>query len=169
MSARLSLTAEHLRAWLHYDPVLGFFMWLAAPQTGGKVKPGDVAGRIDSKGYVRIGLARHQYRAHRLAWLYMTGTWPAEEIDHVDRCRSNNHWLNLRLATTGQNKQNISLRNDNVSGVTGVYWSATRRCWVAQITQAGRRRTLGSYATAQEATQRRRDEEQAIFTHATRH
>jgi hypothetical protein len=38
------------------------------------------------------------YRADHLAWLYMTGTWPPGEIEHIDGDNSNDRWANLRLA-----------------------------------------------------------------------
>lgn len=169
MADRNSLTATQLRALLYYDPDLGFFMWLVAPQISGKIKPGDIAGRVDSKGYVRIGVLGHQYRAHRLAWLYMTGDWPFCEIDHEDRQRTHNRWKNLRLATTGQNRQNMSPRSDNRSGATGVFWSSKRHQWVAQITNDKKRKTIGSFDDLESAIQARRKTERLIFSHAPKY
>src|SRR5665213_554054 len=118
------LTLDRLKLMLYYDPELGWFMWLVAPQIAGRVRPGYIAGCLDSKGYVRVSILGRQYRAHRLAWFYMTGMWPVDEIDHEDRVRVNNQWLNLREATTGQNHQNLTPRSDNHSGMTGVSWAA---------------------------------------------
>lgn len=166
MADRNSLTAVALREALYYDPVTGVFTWLVQPQIAGKVRVGDVAGRIDSKGYLRIGLGGNQYRAHRLAWLYMTGTWPAVEVDHEDRCPLHNWWSNLRLATSGQNKQNVGVRRDNTSGCRGVSWATRHKVWLVQITCNGIRKHVGHFPTLAEAISARERVEKELFTHA---
>ncbi len=166
MAAGDSLTAQRLRELLHYNAETGVLKWKVRPQITSKVEVGDTAGRLDSKGYLRIGIGRRQYRAHRLIWLYVTGEWPPHEIDHKDRNRTNNAWLNLRPATSGQNKQNATLRKDNVSGVRGVYFEARRQVWCAQITVNGTRRGLGAFPTRELAQGARLNAEATHFTHS---
>src|ERR1022692_2944961 len=75
-------TLEHLRTVLEYDPETGRFKWLVSRQSRHGISPGDIAGsfKCDSKngrhdgGYIQIVVDQHQYRAHRLAWWFMTGT-----------------------------------------------------------------------------------------------
>jgi hypothetical protein len=72
------LTVTRLREVLHYDPITGIFTWLVSLSN----HVGKVAGSLDGTGRVRIRVDGREYGAHRLAWLYMTGNWPVNEIDH---------------------------------------------------------------------------------------
>lgn len=40
--------------------------------------------------------------------------------DHIDKCRFNNRFENLRIVTPRQNSRNQTKRSDNTSGMTGV-------------------------------------------------
>ena len=46
------------------------------------------------------------YRAHRVIWLWMTGKWPENDIDHEDRDATNNRWNNLGDKTKADNNRN---------------------------------------------------------------
>lgn len=80
MANREHITAEELRQILHYDPETGIFTW-AKPRP--KIRVGNQAGYIDKKGYRYTEIDGKGYFIHRLAWLYMTGTWPGGQIDHM--------------------------------------------------------------------------------------
>ena len=71
-----------------------------------KVRAGDVAGTLAVDRYRKITIKRKKYRAHQLAWLYMTGEWCPLLIDHRDGDPSNNRWGNLRRATVSQSNAN---------------------------------------------------------------
>lgn len=101
---RCNLSAEYVRSLLVYEHDTGIFRWLVARSSGTPV--GSIAGTPHSAGYVEIGIDGQQYLAHRLAFLYMTGEWPKEKLDHKDRVRNNNVWTNLRPATGTQNNIN---------------------------------------------------------------
>jgi hypothetical protein len=100
-----NLTADFLRHLLHYDPLTGVWTWMN-PLPRSRVKPGDVAGRITSHGRRQIRIASGFYYSGRLAWLYMTGEWPKDQIDHVNRIKDDDRWENLREATQSQNSFN---------------------------------------------------------------
>jgi len=138
------LTAERLRELFAYDPATGQFTRLVK---GGKRK----VGSVHSAGYVQMRVNREDHLAHRLAWLYMTGEWPADEIDHKNRVRSDNRWLNLRCADRSANSQNTAIRTDNAAGIRGVYWCEQRQKWCADIQAAGRRHRLGRFDTQEAA------------------
>lgn len=142
------LSAARLRELLHYNPETGVFTWRVA----GKGIPfiGAIAGGINRRGYWRIGVDLHRYMANVLAWLYMTGEWPTDDVDHKNGVRHDNRWDNLRPATRAVNNQNQRrARVDNKAGSLGV--SPNRKKWAASITLDGSKTHLGSYATREEA------------------
>lgn len=125
------LTAERLRELLHYDPLTGVFTWKV---TRSNNAPAGTVCDYKSHGYVSVRIDYMLYGAHRLAWLYMTGEWPANEVDHKDNCILNNKWENLRQATKLQNRRNMGFRKkQNTSGYKGVSWCSRLDMWVAQI------------------------------------
>ena len=139
-------TQERLKKLLHYDPETGVFTW-KVKRPGRSV--GDVAGSVGTKGHRRIYLDNVQYKAHHLAWLYMTGEWPEDQVDHKDVDPDNNRWENLRAAT---NQQNCCNRvHPNPSGLKGVSWKRRNRKWVAQIGVDGKRIHLGLFDSAEAA------------------
>ena len=142
----MQITADYLRSILSYDVETGRFVWLKGPRRGRD------AGSVGGVGYCRIGINGKVYFAHRLAWLYVTGSWPGEMVDHKNTIRSDNRWENLRAATRGQNQANSGPYSNNKSGIKGVYPShRPGKPWVASITKNGRCRRIGRYATKEEA------------------
>lgn len=131
-----TLTAERLREVLSYEPATGIFTWQKQLAPRGKV--GTVAGCVVKKGknnsprlVIRIDGVLHL--AHRLAWLYMTGEWPSDLLDHANCNPLDNRWGNLREADASQNAWNSSLRSNNTSGHKGVSWDSDRRKWQAHL------------------------------------
>jgi hypothetical protein len=115
------------------------------------VKVGTTAGYVDRAGYCRVGVDGYNFLAHRLAFFYIEGVWPANEIDHVDRCRTNNKWINLREATRSENMFNVGKRKNNTSGVKGVYWNKEKNKFQAQATVGGRQVYIGRYDSLDDA------------------
>lgn len=151
------LTQDRLRELLTYHPATGEFRW-NVNRTGG-AKAGDVAGAFDNEGYRLISVDGRHYKAHRLAWLYMTGQWPPNNIDHIDRNPSNNRFDNLRLATTAQNGMNRKRDKRNGTGVTGVSWCKTSKKWRADIGENGKLIRLGRFDTLLDAVAARKTAE----------
>ncbi|WP_105132627.1 HNH endonuclease [Burkholderia sp. BE12] len=145
---RTGLTAERLRELLHYDLSTGIFRWRKAARRG--IAPGTVAGSL-TNGYIEIGVDGESYRAHRLAWLYVHGVWPVDQLDHRDLMRSNNGINNLRTADNVQNNCNQKLRQTNTSGFKGVSYCKQTGRWVARIRYQGRKRHLGRFDAPAEA------------------
>lgn len=146
----MMFTQALLHEIFHYDPETGVFRWKKKPICGG-TKVGDVAGYITHRGYVEIKCQGTTIGAHRVAWLYVTGALPPEELDHVNGLRNDNRWDNLRLATPLQNSHNRKRRRDNTSGRKGVHWDAKNSKWRARITIDGKERSLGSFLDIEEA------------------
>jgi hypothetical protein len=147
------LTHKRLLELLHYDPVSGVFTYRIDRPAGRNTRlAGEVAGNVNKvSGYVCIGLDGEQFYGHRLAWFYMTGAWPEDEVDHRDLVRSNNAWINLRPATKGQQRFNQAARVDNRSGFKGVSPTPEGR-FKAKIKVAGRNINLGHFDTAELAS-----------------
>ena len=114
------------------------------------------------KGYTSIMISGKNYRAHRLAWLYVYGYLPEHEIDHIDRDKSNNKIDNLRHVSCSCNKRNVGLRQDNTSGIKGVYWDKQSDKWRAQITANNKQHHLGLFTDFTEAVCTRLAAEQCL-------
>lgn len=142
------VSRERLVSLLSYDANTGSFVWLANRRC---IRAGTVAGTVSSRGYLTIKIDGLLYPAHRLAWFYVNGVMPDKELDHINRRRLDNRIGNLRLATSGQNKLNTEIRTDNLTGVRGVSYCATRKKFVAQIAHQGKKKNLGRYASLSEA------------------
>jgi hypothetical protein len=143
------MTSERLRELLHYDPATGVFTRLV--KTNRNVRVGDVAGWVNRRGYRYISVDGRLYFAHRLAWLYVTGEWPADQIDHINGIPGDNRWANLRLATGSQNQANARKRADNTSGYKGICWHGPKRKWQARIWVNSRNKSLGYFDSPADA------------------
>lgn len=144
------MNAARLRERLIYDPVTGVFTWRIKP--AGNVSAGAQAGHVNADWYREIRVDGRLYLAHRLAWLYVHGQWPIEELDHRNGIRDDNRIANLREATHKQNGENAARRHDNSSGFIGVSWTDKgRKHWVARIAHNKRRREIGRFSTPEEA------------------
>lgn len=143
------LTFERLQELLSYEPETGIFRWRKRPATW--MKDGCVAGTNRPDGYREVRIQGRGYLSHRLAWLYMTGEWPAHEIDHINADKIDNRFANLREANRAENTRNVGLRKDNKSGVKGVEWRPYIGKYVAQIRVDGKRIYLGCFSTLEEA------------------
>lgn len=105
------------------------------------------AGSIRKHGYRNIVIDNKEYRAHRIVWLLMTGDWPKQDIDHINRKRADNRPVNLRDVSRSEN-----LRNTNghtaTSGVKGVYLAEAGNWYVRKFGKY-----VGTYDTINEAAQ----------------
>jgi hypothetical protein len=141
------ITQQQLKKLLKYDPKTGIFIWLVDKQRGMK---GRRAGYKINRGYIMIGVNRKPYLAHRLAWLYIYGKWPKDQIDHINRDRLDNRITNLREATQAQNAWNAKMRVDNLVGVKGIKKTLSGR-YEARLQSGGKYRHLGTFKTKREA------------------
>lgn len=154
MASNEPITSDYVRSILDYDPETGGFRWReredVSAQWNGK-HAGTRAGCVHNNGYIQISLNDRLYNAHRLAWLITTDSWPRQQIDHIDRDRSNNRIANLRQATRSENQHNRGAASNNTSGKKGVVYDARRNHWVARIAVSGRQVHLGLFANLDDA------------------
>lgn len=147
----MEITQKELMSLFDYDPHTGIFKWrLRAARC---VRVGDTAGSKMWNGYLRLRVKGRFCMAHRIAWMYVYGRNPSDQIDHIDGDRSNNRISNLREASVSENQQNLRRANcDSVSGYLGVRPSKSmRNPWVAQIKINGKQKHIGSFKTPEDA------------------
>lgn len=142
------LTQDGLRNILEYSAETGIFTWRVSR---GRVCAGYVAGHQRRDGYVRVKIDDRFYLAHRLAFLFMTGSFPVGEVDHFNGNKSDNRWQNLRDVSHAENGRNRSVPVNNKSGSQGVRWNRHAKRWHAQIYASGKNRYLGYYDTQEAA------------------
>lgn len=127
----LELTQKKLKEYLRYEPDTGDWYWLKSINS--RVNEGDAAGTISVHGYRIITFGGIKYRASRLAFLYMTGTWPENEVDHENRCKLDDRWDNLRDVYRSENQLNRDMQINNTSGGRGVHWDTRSGRWAVQV------------------------------------
>jgi hypothetical protein len=154
------LTQQLLKDLLHYDPDTGVFTNLV--NRGKRALIGDQAGYLHPTGYVKIVINRKLYRAHRLAWLYMYGVWPKDQLDHINRIRDDNRINNLREASNSENLQNMSLTSRNTSGYKGVSWNKRECKWYARIYLNYKEIYLGYFTNLDDAVAARKQAEEQL-------
>jgi HNH endonuclease len=143
------ISFDRLREYLNYDPLSGTFTHLTDHPLW-HFRQGDMAGGTDSSGYVIVGVDGRRYKAHRLAWLFMTGEWPQDCIDHRNGIRDDNRFENLRDVSSRENNTNKAAhRSGKLPGVT--FQPRREKPWRSRITLDGKQRYLGNFRTAEEA------------------
>lgn len=160
-----NLTYDLIREYFHYDPDSGDF--ISARKNCKRILLGDSVGTISKKGYRVIQFRGKLYQAHRMAYLYMTGSWPENVIDHINGNRSDNRWSNLRNATHGQNKTYSKRNKNNKSGKCGVskrVYPSGKIVWGVRINIDGKETHLGFFSSFEEAKNVRIKAEQTHYT-----
>jgi hypothetical protein len=157
------ITQDRLKELLNYDPDNGIFTWKIKTN---KVNIGDIAGNVSValKGYVKIGIDKKQYWAHRLAFLYITGSLPKEHVDHIDGNPNNNKWDNLRSCSRNENYQNRSRKKNSTSKYLGVSWGKKSNKWQSRIQVNGKVNYLGCFDTEESAYAAYCDEKKVLHT-----
>lgn len=150
----MKITQEELKELLSYDPELGLFIW----NINGSIA-GSIYVNLNKKRYIIIKIYGHRYGSHRLAWLYMTGYFPKNEIDHINGNGCDNRFENLREATRSENSRNTRLRVNNNSGVCGVFFCNTRKNWRCSIKENSKQITIGRYLSLFDAVCARKNAE----------
>lgn len=155
------LTQDTLKQKLSYNQTTGEFTWNSGSFKG-KVA-GCICGSLPNQGYWEITLDNKRYRAHRLAWLYMYGTFPDKVIDHIDHNRTNNAITNLREADIHINSKNKTRYITNRTGYPGV--SEHGKNWKARIGVNGTKVLLGVFPTFEEAVAAKKAGEKLLSYH----
>ncbi len=143
------LTQQKLKEILSYDPETGIFIWKVS--LASNIKPGRVAGYKTRQGYIAIKISRKKYFAHRLAWLYAHGSFPENQIDHINHVKADNSLKNLRACSRSENFANRKKQQNNTSGYKGVAWDKEKRKWRARIGHGRKLFYIGRYKDIKDA------------------
>jgi len=157
------LTQEYLREILDYNPDTGIFTWKVRKSMN--VYPGDVTGASDQDGYLLTKIDGKTYKLHRVAWLYMTGSWPKGEIDHDNHLPDDNRWNNLFDVTMPENMLNRTLDKRSRSGVSGVIPYKNTGRWKVYINKDKKEHFLGYFTDFFEAVCSRKSAERRLGFH----
>lgn len=154
VAADAALTQDNLKAILRYVPETGQFYWVEWRPGVRRGKPAGCVWKAPRADYriIVIRIDGRLYKAHRLAWLYMTGAWPVGEMDHRNNDPLDNRWTNLREATRTENNRNMRMRSRNSTGEKGVSLSRGGR-YVASITVMRKTIYLGTFDILEEAAE----------------
>lgn len=157
MKSQNMLSQEDLKQRVHYDPETGIFTWKKSECR--RIHVGQPSGHLTKMGYIHIRVSNGRYFAHRLAFLYMEGYLPENQVDHINRIRNDNRWCNLREVSCSCNRRNSVVKGTNKSGITGVFWSARHKKWVVSIKIKSNSIHLGHFAEKIDAAKARWDAE----------
>jgi hypothetical protein len=145
------LTQERLKELLHYDPDTGNFTWLVTNSP--RALKGSKAGYIDSNGYNSIRINTRLYNAARLAWLYVEGYFPENDVGYINRVKHDCRWANLRHSMRYCTSRNNKMNKNNTSGITGV--TSKNGKWWVQMTIKSKRHNLGLFTDLIDAAKER--------------
>ena len=102
----------------------------------------------NNRGYIQIEIDRKLIKVHRLIMEAFEG--PSEqEVDHIDRNKTNNNFHNLRYCTRSEN----NLNRDYCYNAKGCYWYKPTKKWKAQIRIDGKAKHLGYFEKEEDAHQ----------------
>ena len=120
----------------------------------GKGKGMFMKHRVDRYGYLQVCLWKDRkvkcMRVHRLIALhYIPNPENKPEVDHFDNNRQNNNISNLRWVSRSENNRNR--KTYGAIPFKGVYKKGNR--FVAMISINGKKKHIGYYDTAEEASE----------------
>jgi len=141
------ITEEELKYKLQYNKFTGLFYWKIKTT---KTIPGQLASWINGNR-IKITINGTNFFAHRLAWLYEYGYCSEYFIDHKNKIPYNNWISNLREISHACNIRNCNVGKNNKSGITGISWYESRKCWTVNIYVNGKNKWLGNFKQLKDA------------------
>ena len=142
-----------LKQFISYDPISGVFTRHTLCNADRNSNLGPLVN-TDSGGYVIFSVLGESYLAHRLAFAFM-GLEIPEMVDHINRVRDDNRWVNLRPCSKSINAQNRSKHINNKSGCEGVIFDKIRGRFRTYIRFNGKNYTAGRFTSFEDAVKAR--------------
>lgn len=154
-------THSDLLKVINYDSETGVFTW-SKKRKG--VVTGKQLGSCNGHGYLRITVFSKSYYAHRLAWFYVHGYFPKNQIDHINGIKSDNRICNLREATNIQNAQNkLNPKTNSKTQILGVSWHKKAKKWQAHICIYKQKKYLGLFDNIHDAEKAYKAEKERVI------
>lgn len=150
-----NITQDRVRELFKYT-IDGKLIWKIT--TTNSVKKGSEAGCANHRGYCRLSIDGTQYLTHRIIFLWHHGYMPENDIDHINRIKSDNRIENLREITRSCNMRNTGNPSDNTSGVKGITRDVTTGRYRVRVL----RHELGIFENYDEAVLHRLAAEQCL-------
>lgn len=132
------------------------------------ITSGKIVKQTVNRGYYCVHLSNtiKEYfcTVHRLVALtFIQNPFDKQCVDHIDRDKLNNDVSNLRFATTKENNQNRSKRNDNTSGISGVSFHKKAKKWEVRIKVNNKNKYGGYFEDKNDAIIKRKEMEEQYF------
>lgn len=137
--------------------------WAYKPRKGVVLRDGVPVGTRNCAGYLVVRYEGRLVYVHRLAYFLKVGVWPVR-IDHKNRQRADNRWNNLRVVTSEQNAQNMSLRP-----LCGAHFHKPSGLYKSAVQVAGVAHHLGYFKTAAAASAAYRRAKRAVHPYWSDH
>jgi hypothetical protein len=147
------ITRDLLLHLFHFDLEAGRLFWKSPPwnhprllgQEAGAFIPGH-----SGKRYCHVKIGRKALKRGHLIYFVVHGVWPKPCLDHIDGNSENDCPSNLRQATVAENAKNHKRRSKRENTPMGVRRLSSGN-FEARIACDGRKLTIGSFRTAEEA------------------
>ena len=142
-----------LKERVSYCPNTGIIRWLKHTYPGRVNKIADYKG---TSGYRRLSIGRKTWLSHRVAFALMTGKFPENDVDHINRIKDDNRWANLRDTDRSTNLLNqVNAQKSSKTKLLGVsrYKVKQGYRYAANIVFRGKRIHIGCYPTDLQASE----------------
>lgn len=149
------ISQSRLKEIFSYDAENGLFTRVVT--RSGRALSGSIVGNKLQKGYLGVKIDGSHYKLHRLAWLYVYGEFPTDQIDHINGIKDDNRIENLRAVNNSENQRNKRIQKNNNTGTHGVSWCSHRNKWRARVNKPdGTRVCLGRFSDIEKAIRARK-------------
>ncbi|WP_425641438.1 AP2/ERF family transcription factor [Marinomonas gallaica] len=135
---KYDFTQEELLEAFEYLPETGQLRWKIGTLEG------RITGHIGAYGYTFLTFKGKKRFVHRIIFQMHNG-WLPEQLDHIDRDKSNNRIENLRAATNAENMRNRGTLSSDKNKHKGVYKYGNAKSWSAEIFVDYKRVRLGNF------------------------
>ena len=134
---------EYLLEYLSYNPDTGLIHYNKGVK-GRKKTIDQPMGTVSLQGYLTTTAKGKQLKVHRLAWFLHYGVWPNNQMDHINKDKTDNRIANLRDVDHSLQQHNRDMPTPT-SGLIGAHFNKAKGKWKSSIRVGGKSRHLGYF------------------------